>query len=190
VIKLREGSTRVRRTRAWIAGIAALAAGCVGVLALPSGASASFVQCGGFLKRGAEVPGVQRALDYNIHCNETAYAYSIVSNRQLDYFSPDTVGLDSQGQTTSEAFQCEGPLEGDGFGCHGSLAPWHHVVGQLAPLRRPCAVLNQSKVWKVWVTATVSENDGVHPGGYTTASEPFRLRTPCTSAKHRHRHRG
>jgi hypothetical protein len=186
VIKLRQGS--VRRSRGYIAGVAALAAGCVGALALPGGASAAFVNCGAHMNRTDQVPGVARAMDYTFGCSEAVQAYSITSNRQLDYFSPEADAFIGT-EPTGESFACEGPLPGPGFGCHGSVAAWHHTIGQLAPVRRPCAVTNQSRIWKVWLTVTVSEYDGVHPDPYTTNSEPFRVKTPCTTT-HRHRHRG
>jgi hypothetical protein len=191
VFKMREGSRHAGRSRRGILALA-VTAGCLGIMALPGGASASTVACSGSVKANDAIPGLEdgNGFDYRFFCNEPVLAYSIVSNRQIDYFGVTGDG-EVGGEPNGESFSCEGPFQGSGFGCHGLSNPPARVVGQLGTSNDPCGRHAKGAGWKVWMTATVSESQN---GGapFTTSSEPFRLRGPGCKAPpkktHKRRH--
>ncbi len=183
MLKMREGSRRSTHSRRSVMALAVVA-GCLGIMALPGGASASVIGCSGKLKAvdPAVDPNVEpNTFDYRILCNAPVLSYSIVSNRQVDYFSNTADGF-VNGEPNTDTFSCEGPFSGNGFGCHGKSTPPSEIRGQLGTSNDPCKRHPKGHGWKVWVVAVASESQN---GGapFITSSEPFRLRGPgCKAA--------
>ncbi len=186
MLKMRDRSWRPGHSR-WGALALAAAAGCLGLMALPGGASAAKVSCAGKTIPNKDVPGYDGfAYDYRFFCNEDVYAFSIVSNRQVEYFSPDAVGY--QGSSpTAESFECEGFFPGEGVGCHGLASPPSRIVGQIGLAKNPCIRHKGGDRWRVWATVTVQEVKPTTPDQpYYTQSEPVALTIPCKASHKKH----
>ncbi|HEY6551040.1 MAG TPA: hypothetical protein VIY71_07570 [Solirubrobacterales bacterium] len=177
----------LHRARVTIAALAA-AAGCVGALSLPAGAIAAEAPlCGGSLELDNEIPGIEPpgGLRYKFNCNSQVTGYSIVSNRQVDYFSTEVLVLDfTSGEATNESFGCEGPFPSSGFGCKGVSNFGNAMSGEFAIGRDPCETAKaKSDKFKVWVSATVTQFDSVTNKPFTAVTQPFRLKGPdCSKA--------
>jgi hypothetical protein len=198
VIKIRRRHS-LRRTRGAIAALAA-AAGCVGVLSLPAGAAAAEAPlCGGSLELNNDIPGIDPpgGLSYKVNCNAQVLGFSIVSNRQVDYFSTEVLVLDAtSGEATPEQFSCEGPFPSAGFGCRGIANFGNTISGEFAIGRDPCQVAKtKADKFKVWLVATVTEFDSVTNKPFIAVTQPFRLKAPScdgtgsrkVSKRHHHR---
>lgn len=175
-----------RRRRAAIAALTA-AIGCLGVLSIsPAGAAAAEAPlCGGSLEVNNEIPGIEPpgGLSYEFNCNAYVMGYSIISNRQVDYFSTEVLVLDATGTATNESFACEGPFPSSGFGCRGASNFGNVISGEFAVSRDPCEqVKRKSDKFKVWVSATVQQYDSVTGKPINVVTQPFRLKSPtCKS---------
>lgn len=187
------------QARRMIVALAA-AAGCVGALSLlPAGAVAAEAPlCGGSLELNDEIPGIEPpgGLSYKFDCNAQVLGYSIVSSRQVDYFSTEVLVLDiNSGEATNEAFGCEGAFPSSGFGCKGVSNYGNFLSGEFAIGRDPCEVAkSKADKFKVWVSATVTEFDSVTSKPFTAVTQPFRLKgpdcskaTPVKATKRQHR---
>jgi hypothetical protein len=177
----------LHRARVTIAALAA-AVGCVGALSLPTGAVAAEAPlCGGSLELNDEIPGIEPpgGLSYKFNCNTQVLGYSIVSTRQVDFFSTEVLVLDfTSGEATNEAFGCEGPFPSSGFGCKGISNYGNAMSGEFAIGRDPCEVAKaKSDKFKVWVSATITQFDSVTNKPFTAVTQPFRLKGPdCSKA--------
>ncbi|HXS32519.1 MAG TPA: hypothetical protein VN758_01930 [Solirubrobacterales bacterium] len=186
MIKIRKRHP-LSRARVTIAALAA-AAGCVGALSLPAGAVAAEAPlCGGSLELNDEIPGIEPpgGLSYKFNCNTQVLGYSIISSRQVDFFSTEVLVLDiNSGEATNEAFGCEGPFPSSGFGCKGVSNFGNSMSGEFAIGRDPCeAAKTKSDKFKVWVSATVTQFDSVTNKPFTAVTQPFRLKGPdCSKA--------
>jgi hypothetical protein len=166
----------------------AAAAGCVGALSLPAGAVAAEAPlCGGSLELNDEIPGIEPpgGLSYKFDCNAQVLGYSIVSSRQVDFFSTEVLVLDiNSGEATNEAFGCEGAFPSSGFGCKGVSNNGNFLSGDFAIGRDPCEVTkSKADKFKVWLSATVTEFDSVTNKPFTAVTQPFRLKGPdCSKA--------
>jgi hypothetical protein len=165
--------------------MAALAAaiGCVGVLSIsPAGAAAAEAPlCGGSLEVNDEIAGIEPpgGLSYEFNCNAQVLGYSIISNRQVDYFSTEVLVLDATGTATNESFACEGPFPSSGFGCRGASNFGNVISGEFAISRDPCQqAKRKSDKFKVWVSATVQQFDSVTNKPFNAVTQPFRLKSP------------
>jgi len=181
VIKTRKRHPR-RRRRMAIAALTA-AVGCIGVLSIsPAGAAAAEAPlCGGSLELNNEIPGIEPpgGLSYKFNCNAQVLGYSIISNRQVDYFSTEVLVLDATGTATSESFACEGTFPSSGFGCRGTSNFGNVIGGEFAILRDPCLkAKSKSDKFKVWVSATVQQFDSVTGKPFNAVTQPFRLKAP------------
>jgi hypothetical protein len=184
VIKIRRGHS-LRRTRVAIAALAA-AAGCIGALGLPAGASAADVPlCGGNLTLNNDIPGIDPpgGLSYKFNCNAQVQGFALVSTRQVDYFSTEVLVLDATtGEATPEQFSCEGAFPSSGFGCRGIANFGNPITGEFAISRDPCQTAkNKADKFKVWLVATVTEFDSVTKKPFVAVTQPFRLRGPDCS---------
>jgi hypothetical protein len=166
----------------------AAAAGCVAALSLPMGAMAAEAPlCGGKLELNDEIPGIDPpgGLTYRFNCNSQVVGYTIVSSRQVDYFSTEVLVLDAvSGEATPEQFSCEGPFPSSGFGCRGVANFGNPITGEMAIGRDPCEVAKtKADKFKVWVAATVTQFDSVTTKPFTAVTQPFRLHGPdCSKA--------
>jgi hypothetical protein len=184
VIKIRKRHP-LSRARVAIAALAA-AAGCVSALSLPAGAIAAEAPlCGGSLELNDEIPGIEPpgGLSYKFNCNTQVLGYSIISTRQVDFFSTEVLVLDvNSGEATNEAFGCEGAFPSSGFGCKGVSNFGNAMSGDFAIGRDPCeASKAKSDKFKVWVSATVTQFDSVTNKPFTAVTQPFRLKGPDCS---------
>ena len=172
---------------------AAAAAGCAAALAIPAGASASTVSCGGHLALNPDstVP-ITNPIDYTIRCSEDMSAYSVVFSKPIDYFSPAPDVFNGDEPSADDAMSCEGDFPGSGFGCHGSVGSGHTVVGTVGPEKNPCPnAKRRHRAWKplkAWLTVTTTQLDK-DGNPFTTSSQPFRMYGPkCPKERGHHRH--
>ena len=146
----RHGGRRVGRL-----GALSLVVVAAAFVAAPSGASASSVTCGGKLRLNNHTPAGPHGVSYNLSCSEDIQAYSIVSTKQLDYFTVDPVVIQPNGKPSStDHFSCEGPFPGPGFGCPGAMTAGNHVRGLFGTVPRPC-----SPAVRAWATVTTQQLD-------------------------------
>lgn len=183
----------IRPSRWQIALLALVAAGLALALALPGSASAGTVSCHGQTRAvdPATAPPIRNPLGYVFTCNERIISYSIVANRAVDYFDPEVevfIGNPEKGNVSSEAFSCEGPIPGNGFGCTGSAAAPNAegprvVDGSLALNRNACRRHARGAGFRAWLIVTTVQTNPVNQKMFTISSEPFRLAGPgCKKA--------
>lgn len=183
----------IQRSRWQLAGLA-LAAACFAMLiALPGSASASTVTCIGKTLQSdpATGPPIENPLGYRFTCSEKIIAYSFIANRSVDYFDPEVevfVGKPQDGNVSNEAFGCEGPIPGNGFGCKGSATPdqgaslsSRYIDGNLGLSADPCAKHAKGAGFKSWIVVTTQQLDSKGTP-FTISSEPFRLGGPSCKA--------
>lgn len=182
MIKTRRRHPRRRRRMAIAAVMGAV--GCIGALGIsPAGAAAAEAPlCGGNLELNDEIPGIEPpgGLGYKFNCNSYVLGYSIISNRQVDYFSTEVLVLDATGTATNESFGCEGTFPSSGFGCRGASNFGNVISGEFAISRDPCQkAKSKSDKFKVWVSATVQQYDSLTGKPFNTVTQPFRLKAPA-----------
>jgi hypothetical protein len=168
--------------RALVASIAMVAG--IMAIAWPAAAGAAEAPlCGGKLEINDEIPGIEPpgGLTYRFNCNAAVLGYSLISNRQVDYFSTEVVVDDiNTGETTSEQFGCEGPFPSSGFGCRGLANFGNFIRGEFAIGRDPCETArSKTDKFKVWVAATVVQADSVTGKPFNAVTQPFRLKGPA-----------
>ena len=173
------GRARPSGRRARYIGALSVIAACAAFLAIPSGASAVSVNCGGklFLNRTADAG--PRGVRYVVQCNENILGYSLTSSKKTDYFTPDpTVYMPDGEPSADDHFSCEGQIPGDGTGCIGSMTAKNHVIGWIATQGPRC-----NPTVKGWVTVVTTQLDS-HDEPYTAISHPFPLKGPdgCPTA--------
>jgi hypothetical protein len=191
----REGARHGGRRARYLGALSVAAVG-VAFFAVPGGASASSVNCSGNLRLNNHGAGGPYGINYTLKCSEDIQAYSIVSTKKLDYFTPDPLVLQPNGNpSATDHFNCEGPIPGPGFGCPGAMTAGNHVKASFATVPRPCY-----PAVRAWATVTTQQLDS-HGVPFETSSQPFRLQGPdgCKSqpspaslrrarAHHRHHH--
>ena len=169
-------------------GLSALVAGLAMVaimaFAWPVAAGAAEAPlCGGKLEINDEIPGIEPpgGLSYKFDCNVAVLGYSLIANRQVDYFSTEvTVSDFVTGETTPEQFGCEGPFPSSGFGCRGLANFGNFVNGEFAIGRDPCeSARSKADKFKVWVAATIVQVDSITGKQLTAVTQPFRLKGPA-----------
>lgn len=162
-----------RRRGATYLGAISLAVASAALLAIPAGASASSVTCGGTLRLQADSDAGPRGVRYSVKCTEDVLAYSIHTSKKIDYFTPDPVVHMPDGEPAEEDhFSCEGPIPGPGFGCPGAMTAGNRVEGWFGTVPPRCNPTIQA-----WATVTTQQLDS---GGdpFITISQPFRLQPP------------
>jgi hypothetical protein len=182
-----------RRSRLGVGALVA-AIGCIAaVAAFPGGAAASTVSCKGKTLPDKTAP-VENVLDYRFTCSEQVNAYTIVTNRSVDYFDPEVevfIGKPEDGNVSNDSFGCEGPIPGNGIGCKGKAsAPDatgpRFVEGAIGLGSDPCARHAKGAGFKAWLVVTTQQTD-LTGKPFTISSEPFRLFGPgCKAAARRH----
>lgn len=187
-----------QRSRWQIAFLGLVAAGLALLFALPGNAAASTVSCKGktFASDPDTGPPIDNPLEYQFSCSEKVLAYSVISNRGVDYFDPEVevfVGPPENGNVSSESFGCEGPIPGNGFGCKGSAqvpgadGP-RFVSGALGLEEDPCGKHAKGAGFKAWVVVTTQQLDASSKT-FLISSEPFRLYGPgCKTKPRKSRH--
>lgn len=178
-------ATKRKRRGGLRAAVASLAI-TAGVAALgwPAAAGAAEAPlCGGKLEVNDEIPGIEPpgGLTYKFDCNAAVVGYSLISNRQVDYFSTEVGVLDyTTGEATAEQFSCEGPFPSSGFGCRGTANFGNYMSGEFAIGRDPCEkASSKSDKFKVWVSATIVQADSVTNKPFNAVTQPFRLKGPA-----------
>ena len=172
------GRARPSGRRARYIGALSVIAACAAFLAIPSGASAVSVNCGGklFLNRTADAG--PNGVRYVLQCNEDILGYSLTSSKKTDYFTPDPTVFLPSGEPSDDHFSCEGMIPGDGVGCTGTMAKGSHVNGWIATQGPRC-----NPAVKGWVTVITTQLDS-HDEPFIATSHPFPLKGPdgCPTA--------
>ncbi len=144
---------------------------CLFVLAGP--ASAASVECSGSLKPDKNSFS-DNALEYKVSCTEDVLGYSIVSNREIGYFSTEVIVLKGSEVAEGEAFTCEGAIPGNGMGCYGKMSAGNTVLGSMSTTKALCEANVQPQFWAVALTTQEAKGKP-----FSLTSEPFPLSVRC-----------
>ncbi|MGK2931831.1 MAG: hypothetical protein ACSLFD_03515 [Solirubrobacterales bacterium] len=136
-------------------------------------ASAGSVTCSGNVA-ASEGHESENALDYSIKCSEDISAYSIVSNREINYFSTEVVAFAGDEVAEGEAFTCEGTIPANGIGCYGNATTGNTVVGTVGLTDELCEAYVQPRFWVVAQTTQLKKEVP-----FQLTSEPFPLAIKC-----------
>ena len=159
-------------------------------MALPGTAAANDTAiCKGKLTT-TKIHGFGPGLQYSFSCEPSnadasgdISGFSISVNRRVNYFSPETVGVDPEGEPSGESFSCQGSFPSWGFGCAlGSMVSGNSMTGEFATERKACAEAGGSKL-AAWVSVTSTQVNHLTATPYTDHSEPYKLRGPNCRAK-------
>lgn len=150
-----------------------LAVGLIGMSAMAGNASASSVICGGDTTK-SDVHESENALEYAIQCTEDIKGYSIISNRELNYFSTEITVYDDEGVLEGQSFACEGSIPSYGVGCWGIATAGAVIKGTIGTSEELCEAAVQPKIWMVALTTEVKGSKTV-----TLTSDPFQLPIKC-----------
>lgn len=136
------------------------------------------------------------AYAYEFGCNEDIFAFSIVSNREIDSFSTEIIGLTKKGEPAeNEDFFCVGALPAFGFGCYGRpgrdpvvrISARNRAIGEFTLSRRICAANEQPRFWGVAMAefSTVNDLDPENPRirKWMATSEPFPINSKAVRCK-------
>jgi hypothetical protein len=181
VTKMRERVPAKKRWRTAIV-LGVLSLSCLIPLASPGAASASSVGCFAKFKFDDNLARFT-GLTYQFSCTENVLAFSLVSNKQIDFFNPEQLVYTDSTLTTGsgELFGCEGPIPTTGFGCSTAppgtgMAAGHVLVGELSFAENPCS-RPASKRPKSWITVTTQQVD-ISGRPFITSSSPFKVGGP------------
>ena len=150
-----------------------LAVGLIGMFAMAQNASASSVICGGDTTR-TSLSESENALEYAIQCTEDIKGYSIISNREMNYFSTEVTVFDGEATLEGQSFQCEGSIPSYGIGCFGKATAGAIIRGSIGTSEELCEASVQPKFWIVALTTEVKGSKTV-----TLTSEPYQIPIKC-----------
>jgi hypothetical protein len=103
------------------AGIASLGLLTAIALSVPQAASAATLTCRGHTQLATASEDFDHPLDYSFGCTGRIVGYMIVGSQEISGFTNDVYVHDSAGtMIPADAFQCEGDIPGNGFGCIGT----------------------------------------------------------------------
>lgn len=112
------------------------------LLALPSGASASTVDCWGGAGAAPDSKGLAYSYSFQCHSLEgdptQVDAYSIISNRPVAEFGTEVVVSKDGVALNDQSFGCEGTFPSEGFGCFGKASLDNTIQGGFKLQRNPC----------------------------------------------------
>lgn len=123
----------------------ALAAATFGLLtafALPGSASAANLTCRGHAKPGTVTEDAENPLQYTFACTGRVLGYTVVSDRELDFFDAEVGVKDpaSGALVPTDSFGCEGDFPGFGFNCVGVYGTNRIIEGTTSLSgQKPCA---------------------------------------------------
>lgn len=189
------GTGRARNRVTLVASAAALGT----ALIMAGSASAATVDCKGklFPSDGAKSA---KAFDYEFSCTSpqgipemptVIDAYSIISTKDVAGFSASALVFDSGGEVVpDEAFACEGPIPGAGFGCNGVASLNTTVVGSLNLSDNPCSEKGRRTPFKTWVVVASDKINETTLKHTKTSSEPFKLSAPKCDATNKGKGKG
>lgn len=146
------------------------------------------IKCSGKVEpvKGALFPDT---FSYEFGCNQDISAFSLVSNRLIDNFATEVIGVDDAGEPgLNQDFFCTSTVPSYGFGCYGSpgktpatvITTGNKAIGEFSMFDAVCAADVQPKVWGIAQAEYTSTNDLVDPPKTTSwlaTSEPFQLNT-------------
>lgn len=167
---------RGRRHRGrWLPAVATLVLGGFAALAAfgASPALAASVNCGGKLSISKD-EGSDNTLSYRFKCSESLKGYSIVSNREVAYFTTEVGVLKGTEVAEGEAFTCEGAIPSNGIGCYGNASAGNWVEGSIGLLDELCADPKQRP--RFWLVSLTEQEKSGKP--FPLTSEPFNLGAP------------
>lgn len=151
----------------------ALAVSLIGLSIVAGSASAGSVTCGGSVALDEE-HDAENSLAYNVKCSEDILGYSIVSNREISYFSTEVTVFAGEEIAEGEAFTCEGTIPGNGIGCYGKATAGNTAVGNVGTTDELCEAFVQPRFWAVALTTQIKKEVP-----YQLTSEPFPLAIHC-----------
>ncbi|MGK2954411.1 MAG: hypothetical protein ACSLFI_01905 [Solirubrobacterales bacterium] len=151
----------------------ALAVSLIGLSIVAGSASAASVTCSGSVAVDEE-HAAENSLEYSVKCNEDILGYSIVSNREIGYFSTEVTVFAGEEVAEGEAFTCEGAIPGNGVGCYGKATAGNTAVGSVGTTDELCEAAVQPRFWAVALTTQLKKEVP-----FQLTSEPFPLAIRC-----------
>lgn len=125
------------------------------------------------------------AYSFEFGCTEDIFAFSVVSNREIDSFNTEIIGLKPDGgPAENEDFFCVGAVPAFGFGCYGTpgrnpairISGGNKAIGEFTLSRPICDANEQPRFWGVAMAEYSTVNDLVDPPSirkWMATSEPF-----------------
>jgi hypothetical protein len=153
----------------------ALAISLIGLSIVAGSASAGSVTCGGNVTADEE-HDAENSLVYSVNCSEDIQGYSIVSNREISYFSTEVTAFAGEEIAEGEAFTCEGAIPGNGIGCYGTATAGNTVVGNIGTTDELCEAAVQPRFWVIALTTQLKKEVP-----FPLTSEPFPLPIRCAT---------
>ena len=132
---------------------------------------------------------------YEFGCNQDISAFSLVSNRLIDNFATEVIGVDAAGEPgEAQDFFCTSTVPSYGFGCYGSpgktpptvITKGNHAIGEFSTFDPLCAANVQPKIWGIAQAEYSSTNDLTDPPSvrkWLATSEPFLLNSKSINCK-------
>lgn len=191
------GDRRSSRLLVLVLGLAMTLFG-VAWMAMPNTASADegekLLKCSGEVTTD-ENSIFDDAYKFDFGCNEDVYSISLISNREIDSFATEAIGIQPDGEPgESEDFFCVGAVPAFGFGCYASpgkdpaikLSATNKLEGTFTFSQAVCDANVQPKVMGIAQVQYESINDLVDPPKITRwmgTTEPFVLDTSALRCK-------
>lgn len=132
---------------------------------------------------------------FDFGCNQDIYSVSLVSNREIDSFATEAIGIQPNGDPgANEDFFCVGAVPAFGFGCYGSpgktpatkISAGNQLEGKFTLSQSLCDANVQPSFMAVPMVGYQSVNDLVDPPKVTSwmaTTEPFVLNTKAIRCK-------
>ena len=171
-------------------GLLAAVCGLVGLLSAGNAKADDLdplkgINCKGKVNE-AESSIFPNAYSFEFGCTEDIFAFSIVSNREIDSFSTEIIGIQDNGEpAANEDFFCVGAVPANGFGCYGTpgrnpairISGGNHAIGEFTLSREICDDNAQPRFWGIAMAeySTVNDLDPENPvvRKWLATSEPF-----------------
>jgi len=147
------------------------------------------IECQGKIS-SAKDPLFGTSYGYEVKCDKDVYALTIMSNRTIDSYSTEVIGIQPDGEPgPGEDWFCSGAIPSNGFGCYATpgrtpatkLAAGNSLLGDFTLSEPICDANSQPQFWAVAVSWLGSYNDAdttkppVIKGPWYVSSEPFLL---------------
>jgi hypothetical protein len=170
-------------------GLLAVVCGFVGLLTAGNAKAEDLdplkgINCSGKINE-AESSIFPDAYAFEFGCTEDIFAFSIVSNREIDSFSTEIIGIKPDGEPgENEDFFCVGAVPANGFGCYGNpgktpairISGGNKGIGEFTLSGPICDGNVQPRFWGIALAEYSTTNDLVDPPvvrKWLATSEPF-----------------
>jgi hypothetical protein len=181
-------------------GLAAVVCGFVGLLSARNAKAEDLdplkgIECTGKVT-AAETSIFPDAYAFEFGCTQDIFAFSIVSNREIDSFSTEIIGVKPDGEPgENEDFFCVGAVPANGFGCYANpgktpairISAGNKGIGEFTLSGPICDANAQPRFWGIALAeySTTNDLDPENPVTRTwlATSEPFPINSSGVRCK-------